>query len=183
MTFDELDNKMDALIADMENEQANLLVGVANTANAMIKMRIQQTGVDAKGNRFKDYSEWYKEYKTKKGKNKGYTDFSFTNRMWNNIQLVQSKSDENMAVITALDKGQKGGNITVSVKAHKRTVKGKTVDVKASNKNVYIPSNYEKLEKNTQRFGEILNLSKEEIETIREVYDNGIQKLINEHGL
>lgn len=179
MTFDEYNERMNALIADLPEMHANLLIGVASTANAMIKQRIQTSGTDSNGGKYKPYSEWYQKYKTDKGKNKGFTDFSFTNRMWNNIQLIKEKTTEEIAVITAKDKGNKGGNINVPVKAHVR--KGKKIA--ATSKTIYIPSNYEKLEKNTERFGEILALSKNEIEDLRKDYDAGILEIFRVHGL
>jgi hypothetical protein len=179
MTFEEYNQRMDALIKDLPGAHANLLIGVANTALAMVKKRIQTSGVDANGNKFKSYSDWYQKYKTEKGKNKGFTDFSFTNRMWSNIQLIKDKSTDQTAIITAQDKGSKGGSFSVPVKAHKR--KGK--QIAATTKTVYAPSNYEKLEKNTKSFGEILNLSKQEIEDIRSDYDAGILEIFRDHGL
>lgn len=179
MTFEEYNQKMDALIKDLPGAHANLLIGVANTAVAMIKRRIQTSGVDANGNKFRAYSEWYTKYKTDKGKYKGFTDFSFTNRMWTNIQLIKDKSNDQQAIITAQDKGSKGGNISVPVKAHTRQGK----KIAATTKSVYVPSNYEKLEKNTKAFGEILNLSKQEIEDLRSDYDNGILEIFRAHGL
>lgn len=189
MTFEEYNQKMDTLIKDLPGAHANLLIGVANTAVAMIKRRIQTSGIDANGNKFRAYSEWYEKYKTEKGKNKGFTDFSFTNRMWTNIQLIKDKSNDQQAIITAQDKGSKGGNISVPVKAHTRKAyerDGKIISAKkiaATTKNVYIPSNYEKLEKNTKAFGEILNLSKQEIEDLRSDYNNGILEIFRAHGL
>lgn len=179
MTFEEYNQRMNDLIKDIPEAHASLLIGIANTATAIIKQRIQTTGIDANCNKYHAYSAWYQKYKTEKGKNKGFTDFSFTNRMWTNIQLIKDKSNGTIAVITAQDKGSKGGNISVPVKAHKR--KGK--QIAATTKNVYVPSNYEKLEKNTKSFGEILNLSKQEIEDLKKDYDNGILQIFREHGL
>lgn len=179
MTFDEYEQSMEALINDLPEQHLNLMIGVANGAVAMVKNRIQTTGTDAKGSRYRAYSEWYQEYKTEKGKNKGFTDFSFTNRMWTNIQLIKERTTAELAVITAMDKGSKGGNVSVPVRAHTR--KGKKVA--ATTKNVYVPSNYEKLEKNTEAFGIILDLSAEEQEFLVKDYDDGILEIFRSHGL
>lgn len=189
MTFEEYNSRMDKLIADLPTAHANLLIGMANTANAMIKKRIQTSGIDAKGNKFKSYSDWYEKYKTEKGKNKGFTDFSFTNRMWNNIQLIKDKSNEGIATITAMDKGQKGGSESISVKGYTRKAhirKGKNIKettIAATTRNIYVPSNYEKLEKNTERFGEILTVSENEENTLKDIYDEGILNIFRDHGL
>ncbi len=179
MTPEEYNERMNSLINDLPEQHANLLISLASSANAIVKQRIQTSGTDANGSKFPAYSEWYQKYKTEKGKNKGFTDFSFTNRMWNNIQVINERSNGEVAVITAKDKGATGTNITVPVKAHKR--KGK--QIAATTKQIYMPSNYEKLEKNTKRFGEILNLSTEEKKLLAQDYDNGILDIFRSHGL
>jgi hypothetical protein len=179
MTSEEYVQRMDELINDLPAMHANLLIGIANGAIATIKQRIQTSGTDANGSKFKPYSDWYNKYKTEKGKNKGFTDFSFTNRMWTNIQLIKERSNDKIAVITAMDKGQSGGSYSVPVKAHKRKDKA----IAATNKTVQAPSNYEKLEKNTKAFGTILDLSKSEIEDLKKDYDNGILEIFRAHGL
>lgn len=178
-TFDSYNERVIKYQQAFPEEHANLLIGIANGALATIKQRIQTSGVDSKGSKYHAYSKWYQAYKTEKGKNKGFTDFSFTNRMWTNIQLILAETTGNIAVITAMDKGSKGGNISVPVKAHKR--KGR--DIAATSRNIYVPSNYEKLEKNTQSFGEILMLSKSEIEDMRKDYEEGLLDIHRKYGL
>lgn len=179
MTPEEVYDNLDQLMQNIAKLSGNILVGVGNVATSMIKERIQTTGTTAEGGRYRAYEDWYQKYKTAKGKNKGFTDFSFTNRMWNNIDVILDRSDDKMVVITAKDKGQKGITETIPVKAYTR--KGKKIP--ASTKQVYKPSNYEKLEKNTKSFGEILNLSKQEIEVVAQEYDNGIKDIIQLSGL
>jgi hypothetical protein len=175
MTKEEYESSMDALVKDLPEDHLNLMVGVANEALRMIKNRIQKTGIDANGAKFRGYSEWYQKYKTKAGYNKGFTDFSFTNRMWTNIQLIKEKTTPELAIITAMDKGQKGGYESVVVKGSKNK--------KATSKKIYVPSNYEKLEKNTTAFGVILDLSTEEQQILVDEYDNGILQIFRDHGL
>lgn len=179
MTPEEVNDNLDKLMQNITKLSGDVLVGVGSVATSMIKERIQTSGTNAEGGKYRAYEAWYQKYKSDKGKNKGFTDFSFTNRMWNNIDVILNRSDDNVVVITAKDKGQKGITETIPVKAHTR--KGKKIP--ASTKQVYKPSNYEKLEKNTKSFGEILNLSKQEIEVVAQEYDNGIQDIIQLSGL
>lgn len=179
MTPEEVNESLDQLMQNITKMSGNLLVGVGNVATSMIKERIQTTGTNADGGKYRAYEAWYQKYKSDKGKNKGFTDFSFTNRMWNNIDVILDCSNDEVVVITAKDKGQKGITETIPIKAHTR--KGKKIP--ASTKQVYKPSNYEKLEKNTKNFGEILNLSKKEIEIVAQEYDNGIKDIIQLTGL
>lgn len=179
MNSEEYVNSLDNLMVNLQKEAGNILVSVGSVATSLIKERIQTSGTNAEGGRYRAYEDWYQKYKTAKGKNKGFTDFSFTNRMWNNIDVILDKSTDEVVIITAKDKGQKGSTESIPVKAHVR--KGKKIP--ASTKQVYKPSNYEKLEKNTKSFGDILNLSKQEITIVAEEYDNGVQNIINMVGL
>jgi hypothetical protein len=175
---------LDNVCKDLKSgAHAELLITIANAALYMIKSRVQNTGFNATGNRFRKYSEWYDEYKTEKGKNKGFTDFSFTNRMWTNIQLVNN--NDKTALITAKDKGSTGSKVQIEV-TRKRTASkraSKNNPKSTYTKQIYIPSNYEKLEKNTERFGSILELSEKEIKILKQQYTEGIMDIFRKHGL
>jgi hypothetical protein len=184
MTPEEYNNKINNVINELQGgSHADLLIQIANNANAMIKRRVQESGETPSGGKYRDYSKWYKEYKQATGKYKGYTDFSYTNRMWTNIQVVQERSDVTKAIISTRDKGQAGydKNIQVKVKEHKR--KDSVIKAYNYNKMVHIPTNYEKLEKNTESFGPILDLSKEEVKLLKKNYDNGILDIFRRNGL
>jgi hypothetical protein len=183
MNAEEYNKALDAVCKDIKSSHSQIMILLATSAIMLIKKRVQQTGTDAKGNRFRKYSQWYEKYKTEKGKFKGFTDFSFTNRMWTDIQLISS--DEKKALITAKDKGTTGSNVQVQV------VRKKTANKLASKnnprttytKNIYVPSNYEKLEKNTQSFGPILELSEKEIEILKQTYNSLIMDIFRKYGL
>lgn len=150
MTLEECNQRMEALIKDLPEAHANLLIGLANTANALIKKRIQTSGIDSKGEKYRDYRKDYKDFKTKEGKYKGFTDFSFTNRMWTSIKLVSDNSElfSGIARLTAtgLD-------------------------------------NIDKLQKNTKKFGTIMDLTEQEVRDLAQDYDNGILQIFRDHGL
>lgn len=104
MTPEELQNRLQGVINDLQSGAfSNVMIQTANDAIALVKKRVQESGVNAQGQRFRDYSKGYEARKRKAGKFKGFTDFSFTNRMWTNIMLVSSQGElfEGTARITA----------------------------------------------------------------------------------
>lgn len=156
MTFEEYQIALQGVIDDLEGGvHAELMVSLANGAIFSIKRRIQESGINAKGGRYKDYTQEYKEYKTSKGKYKGFTDFAFTNRMWTSVQLVSTQPElfSGVARITAT------GTDTEGV------------------------SNRKKLEGNVNMFGQILDLSEQEKRDLLTDYDNGILQIFRNHGL
>jgi hypothetical protein len=174
MNSEEYNNAIKGVISDLKSGiHANIMIQIANTALSMIHTRVTETGMNSKGGRYRDYSEWYKKYKQAKGKYSGFVDFSFTTRMWTNIQIIKERCTETMAVITAKDKGTLGSRTQIPVKTKKGTYQ----------RSIYEPSNYEKLEKNTESFGPILDPTKEEIQILKKQYDDLILDVYTKHGL
>ena len=156
MTWEEYQQALQGVIDDLEGgAHADLMVQLANGVIATIKARIQETGVDASGKPYKDYAPGYKEYKIAAGKYKGFTDFSFTNRMWTSVQLVSSHGElfSGVARITATGVDMEG------------------------------ISNQEKLQKNTVKFGQILNISEQEKADLLSDYNAGILQIWRNNGL
>jgi len=57
MTPIELSNRFDAVIKDMEGQAfGNIMASIASNALTTIRARVQETGVDADGNKFRSYS-------------------------------------------------------------------------------------------------------------------------------
>jgi len=56
MTFDELDNVMKRAIDRSQTNYADTMVKIGNDALAMIKRRVQEDGLDAQGKKFTPYS-------------------------------------------------------------------------------------------------------------------------------
>lgn len=84
------------LISDLQGGAlGEALIACAETARGMIRQRVQGFGVNAEGKHFRSYSESYKRQKQKAGKYQGFTDFSFTTRMWQDTQVVSSLSEAN----------------------------------------------------------------------------------------
>lgn len=111
MTPEELNSRLQGVINDLQSGAfGNVMVETAQSALALIKNRVVETGINANGQSFRKYSEKYEAYKRRQGKYRGFTDFSFTTRMWTNIALVSSQGElfEGTARITA--RGQENYN-------------------------------------------------------------------------
>lgn len=56
MTFPELDKKFDNIVRDLATERGQMMVDLGVSALKMIKDRVQNTGTDAKGSKYRPYS-------------------------------------------------------------------------------------------------------------------------------
>ena len=94
MTKEEYNNRMTSLENSLRTEHIKIMQSLGENALGMIRRRILDTGKNAEGGSFTpDYTAKYKKYKQQTGKYKGFVDFSFTNRMWSNVQLRQATQD------------------------------------------------------------------------------------------
>jgi len=114
---------------NLESEMGNAFIATCEDAVQMIKDRVQEFGVNAEGVNYRDYTKQYKRFKqglvkhrpATKNKNnsnkyKGYTDFSFTNRMWTSVGIVSSTAEANE------------GKVVISAKGTNRDILGYNVD-------------------------------------------------------
>jgi hypothetical protein len=114
---------------NLESEMGNAFIATCEDAVQMIKDRVQEFGVNAEGVNYRDYTKQYKRFKqglvkhrpeTKNKNNsnkyKGYTDFSFTNRMWTSVGIVSSTAEANE------------GKVVISAKGTNRDILGYNVD-------------------------------------------------------
>jgi ABC-type uncharacterized transport system ATPase subunit len=102
MDLNEYNNRLEGVINDLKGgAHADLMVTIANDAIAMIKQRVQETGVNARGGKYKEYTERTKEIRKSKGRQTGFVDFTFTGRMWSSVAVVLDKQQlqEGVAVI------------------------------------------------------------------------------------
>jgi len=109
MTLEEYNRRLSGVISDLESgAHGDVMVQMASNAIALVKKRVQEKGIGMDGQRYRDYTESYKKMKQKAGKYKGFVDFSFTNRMWNNIRLVSPREelDSGVAVIKSSGENQ-----------------------------------------------------------------------------
>mgnify|MGYP006921349274 CR=1 FL=1 len=199
MTLPEYNKKLDKTIADLSVKYGgNIMAGVATNALTMIKKRVQETGTNAKGTKFPAYStkpmligsssfptkavgqkvfgskekrksmEWrtlgegedakrlailqggYKEWRALMGRQTGHVDFSVSNEMWNDINVISKQSDhaKGIAIIGAKKDSEK-----------------------------------RKLEGNTKRKGDILDLSLSEINELKRDYNLEVLNIFKNNGL
>jgi hypothetical protein len=116
MTPEERMASWDSLISNLKLEMGNALVATAEDAIGMIKERIQEFGVNAEGKGYQAYTPTYKKKKQIAGKYKGFTDFSFTNRMWTSVSIINSVF------------GAEESKVTISAKGSNRDILGYNVD-------------------------------------------------------
>lgn len=95
----------DALIQSIE--QTTLIA--SNDAIALLQQRVQETGIDANGNAFEDYTPAYKKSKTKKGKYSGHVDLTVSGEMWRSIGITEERGENGIytAVIGGRDENTK----------------------------------------------------------------------------
>jgi hypothetical protein len=183
---------MEKVIKDSQRNE-EVMVGLGAEALRLIKERVIETGVNAKGQKFKPYStkpmlvgckslkvksctkilgskekrkqlEWrtvnghrlailpggYKQWREIYGAQTDHVDFSVTNEMWNDINIISKSSDH-----------QKG---TVIIGAKQESEK-------------------KKLSGNTKRRGDILDLNPNEIEDLYKTYNLSMLQIFRNNGL
>ena len=125
MTPAALSDRIDALVAELQQELRLEVERAAQTGLAMVTQRVSETGKDASGASFEPYTRAYelkkrgavstakKEGKKKRaerrvatasadkpvGRYKGFVDFTLTGRMLTNIGLVEQKDAGNRVVV------------------------------------------------------------------------------------
>lgn len=57
---------------------------------ALISSRVKNKGTTADGGYFTNYSEWHKSNRQEAGLQTSYKDFTFTNTMWRDFDLLQT---------------------------------------------------------------------------------------------
>jgi len=80
-SLQELEDQIDEAIAAVPALLIKNTEGAALDALALADLRISETGIDAKGAAFVDYTPDYKKAKTKKGRYTGYVNFMDTGQM------------------------------------------------------------------------------------------------------
>lgn len=194
MTIGDYNKRLGGVISDLQSgAHGEVMIKMAIQATTLIKQRVQQTGTDAKGTKYKPYStkkmltncstmtlsacnriagsknkrkelDWvtvnghklfnlpggYKQYRELHGRQSGYVDFSFTNAMWNDINVIsnQSQHQGGMAIIGAKQEIEK-----------------------------------KKLAGNTKRRGNILDLSQKEQDILKKDYNIGVLQIFRNNGL
>jgi hypothetical protein len=196
MTIQELDNKFDKIIGSLKgNEIGDIMVKIGSDSLGLIRKRIQQTGIDSEGQKYRPYS---------------------TKRMLTNCGslttdgcqvIASSKAKRNELKWVTLQRGGRNIKLFELPQGYKqfRDIQGRQTnfvdftfhytDNMMSNIKVILDRNENnngivtiaatnpkekiKLKGNADRRGPILKLSKSELSWINGQFANEIQKLIN----
>jgi len=195
MTFTELDKSITKTVKDIQNfHNGTIMASVGMVALTLLRQRVQETGVNAEGQKYKPYStkptlvgcktfiqksactallgskpkrkelEWrtvnghrlailpggYKQIRELQGRQTNHVDFSVTNDMWNDINVISKPTDH-----------QKGIAIIGAKKEEEK----------------------KKLAGNTARRGDILDLSRKEQDELMQRYNLQVLKIFKENGL
>lgn len=199
MTIEEYNKRFGKVIQDLQTKAAGDIMGrIGAEALTFIKNRVQETGTNAQGQKFPAYStkpmlvgsksfptkavadkvfgskaarskmEWrtlgegegakrlailqggYRQWRTLMQRQVNHVDFSVSNEMWNDINVISKQSDH-----------QKGVAIIGAKK----------------------DSEKKKLTGNTERKGEILDLSKSELDDLSRLYGMGTIQVFKENGI
>lgn len=87
-TLQDLINDFESLTNHLQGHVETNMIITANDGIALVVERLSETGKDASGSPFPDYTDAYKRLKIKKHRYKGFVDFQFTGRMLANLQVT-----------------------------------------------------------------------------------------------
>ena len=190
MTPNQLVNKYSNVIRDMSN-QGEIMAQVGVTALTLIKKRVVEKGEDASGSKYKGYStkallvgnssfikgnvansffknpdtKWvtvdktkhlgvlpggYKQLRDMQGYKTDHVDFTYSGRMWSDINVISTTGDHNKGIAMIGSKTEEGND---------------------------------KLAGNTERRGDILDLSQKEIAEISQALNLNTIKIFKKNGL
>lgn len=94
-------------LTELEEQRQTEVLRIALDATALLKLRIQTSGINADGNAFAGYTPDYAKQRQKKGAQTGYFDFTVTGRAMANIQprVELNEEGKTVVVIGARDQG------------------------------------------------------------------------------
>jgi hypothetical protein len=197
MTWDEYNREFDRAVVDVQKQQGQTMVYLGNDALSLLKQRVQEEGKDAKGKQFDPYS----------------TTPTLTNCSAMNTsacsRIAGSKTKRRELSWVTLERGGKMVKLFELPGGYKqfKELHGRQtghVDFTFTGRmwnNIGIVSNAgdhnagtviigakteedkKKLEGNTKRKGEILDLSQSEIDTLKERFNLKVLQVFKEHNL
>lgn len=100
MTLQQFDNNINALLNDVPIIVTDILMIVAMDSKALIQQRVQETGKNASGGSTPQYSESYKKYRQKKGRQVNYMDATLTGDMWQSTGITDRNTSGNEVKVT-----------------------------------------------------------------------------------
>ncbi|MEN6568981.1 MAG: hypothetical protein ABFC18_03110 [Rikenellaceae bacterium] len=206
MTVDELNKRLDRVSNEIQSRLGNTMIQIGNDALYKIKERIQGSGVNAKGEKFKPYSTKEMLVGGKSFRKKDAT--MFFNRKgldWKSLRKPgvgkppegkhNKKSDYvRLAVLPGGYKqlreisGLQASFVDFTFTTDMWSNIGIVSDVAEANKGIVRISaktekEKKKLEGNTARRGNILELSDKELAEVSETFGMRLQQIIDKNGL
>jgi len=200
MTIPELNKRLEGVKKDFQKNLGNTMIQIGNDALEALKLRIQKTGIDANGQKYRPYSTESMLVGKKGFKNQSHASKIFgkqKNRELKWVTLDKLNSSGKKIRLAVLEGGYKKfrdlnnlqsgfvdftfttnmwSNIGI-VSSRSEADKG-TVKIAAKSE-----KEKKKLEGNTARRGDILALSNKEIDELVKRFGMNIQQIIIKEGL
>lgn len=182
MKIEEFSHKMNELIAEIAQKSPAIVQTIAVDAIAMIRNRIQEKGQKASGEQLPGYSE------------KEVPAFFYFNKATNSAgrAIIKERQKEKRGLSYKDFKAANNGADSVKVKnltftgAMFRALAIKSQGVVGGKYQVVIggtnPDSQDRINWNSDDYGDILDLSKQEREEIKETYHDEIARIIKSKG-
>lgn len=200
MDINELNQKLDSLVEDVNQNIGNTMVQIGSEALVYIRDRVMNSGINAEGQKYEPYSTKPMLVGCKGFKNKANCSRVFgkeKNKDLKWVTLDRTNNEGKKIRLAVLDGGYKEfrqlndlqtGFVDFSFSGRMwANIKIKSDQSEHSNGVVRIGATTEEdnkiLEGNTKRRGDILKLSKNEIESIRKSFAVNITQSIERAGL
>ena len=109
MTADEYAKNIEACINELEEKVPDFILTFGVSLSNQIRERIQLRG-EGKDGAFKKYTVKYDAYKTKKGKNQGFRDLTFSGDLMKEFVVYKNNKNYELGFKTELSKAKAEGN-------------------------------------------------------------------------
>lgn len=111
MTAEQYSENIKECIRELQREVPNLILSFGESLVAVIKERITLKG-EGKDSKFPKYTKKYDAYKTKKGKNQGFRDLTFTGSLMENFKVYKESKAYEIGFSNNTNKKIADGNST-----------------------------------------------------------------------
>ena len=109
MTSDEYAKNIEACINELEEKVPDFILTFGVSLSSQIRERIQLRG-EGKDGAFKKYTVKYDAYKTKKGRNQGFRDLTFSGDLMKEFGVYKNNKNYELGFKTDLSKAKAEGN-------------------------------------------------------------------------
>lgn len=109
MTAEEYKKNIEDCIKELEEKVPDFILTFGVSLSSQIRERIQLRG-EGKNGAFKKYTVKYDAYKTKKGKNQGFRDLTFSGDLMKEFGVYKNNKNYEIGFKTDLSKAKAEGN-------------------------------------------------------------------------